>query len=82
MNVILFYQNIFILKYPNMSLLLLVLLFITDTTGATPQVLAKNIDLESNTKDPGKIYKHFIKNILLPYVQYTFHLFSVDKVNY
>ena len=65
-----------------MSLLLLVLLFITDTSGTTSQVVAKNIDLERNTKDPGKIYKHFIKNILLPYVQSTFHLYSVDKVNY
>ena len=37
--------------------------FIADTTGATSQVIAKNVDLERNTKDPGKIYKHFIKNI-------------------
>ena len=44
-----------------MSFLLITLLIITDTTGATSQVVAENIDLESNEKGAGKIYRHLIK---------------------
>ena len=46
-----------------MLLLLLALLFITDTTGASSQIVARNIDLKRNMTDPGKIYRHSIKII-------------------
>ena len=46
-----------------MSLLLLALHFITDTTGATTQVRATITDLEKNMKDPSKLYRHTIKSI-------------------
>ena len=46
-----------------MSLLLLALHFITDTTSATTQVRATIRDLEKNMKYPGKLYRHSIKSI-------------------
>ena len=63
-----------------MSLLLLTLLLITDTTGATSQVVAEKIDLQSNIKGPGKIIDIQL-NYLLVYAQSPFHLYSLDKVN-
>ena len=61
-----------------MLLLLLALLFITETTGASSQIVARNIDLKRNIKDPGKIVDIQLK---LFATICTIHLYSVDKVN-
>ena len=36
------------------------MLSFTDTSEATPEVLTKKIGLETNMKDPGKLYLHLI----------------------
>ena len=39
------------------------MLSFTDTSGATPQVVTKKIELETNVNDPGKLYLHSMKII-------------------
>ena len=53
----------------------------TNTTGGTPQVVTKKIEIETSVNDPGKLYLHSIGNHLqLIFVQSTFHLYSVVKL--